>query len=167
MTTLRERLYTSCPFGKAPSFLNYYLDQLARSSGPEGAILRLEVPLSTFGVPSKLNIGRDVIARFAPPDEAYGRQRTAVTWKPEHGGPFPTFNGFLSVEQDERYGSSSLLLAGTYEPPFGFAGKAFDAALGRRIATATAHELLHALRQEIENSWSTAKSKTAEPKGSW
>ena len=165
MTTLRERLYTSCPFGKAPAFLNYYLDQLARNSGTEGAVIRLEVPLSTFGVPSNVNVGRDVIAQFAQPDGTYGRQRTAVTWKPEDGGPFPTFNGFLSVEQDERYGSSSLLLEGTYEPPFGVAGKAFDAVLGRRIATATAHELLHALRQELEDSWSSAQSKTAEPNG--
>jgi hypothetical protein len=157
MTALRERLYVNCPFGKAPSYLNYYLDQLARTGVAEGAILRLEVPLSRFGIPTNLSVGRNVIAHFAPPDETYGLARTAMTWRPEDGGPFPTFTGFLSVEQDERYDSSSLLLEGTYEPPFGVAGKAFDAALGRRIATATALELLHALRREIEDSWSSAK----------
>ncbi|HYK53449.1 MAG TPA: hypothetical protein VEV38_07960 [Candidatus Eremiobacteraceae bacterium] len=162
---MSERLYVNCPFGKTPTFLNYYLDQIARESDADGAILRLEVPLSTFGVPTGLNIARDVIAHFAPPDEAYGLQRTAVTWKPEGGGPFPTFTGHLSVEQDERYGSSSLLLEGSYEPPFGPVGKAFDAALGRRIATATAHELLHALRRTIEDSWNLAKSSAPQTDG--
>lgn len=155
MTAIRERLYVNCPFGKAPSFLNYYLDQLARTTQPEGSILRLEVPLAAFGIPSGLNVHRDVIARFAPPEDAFGAQRTAVTWEPEGGGPFPVFSGFLSVEQDERYGTSSLLLEGTYEPPLGTVGKAFDAAMGRRIALATAHELLHALRRKIEDDWSS------------
>ena len=156
MTSIRERLYVNCPFGKAPSFLNYYLDQLAHTTQPEGSVLRLEVPLALFGVPSGLNVKRDVIARFSPPADSYGAQRTAVTWAPEGGGPFPTFDGFLSVEQDERYGTSSLLLEGEYEPPLGAVGKAFDAAIGRRIALATAHELLHALRRKIEIDWSSS-----------
>ena len=158
MTSLRERIYVNCPFGKAPSFLNYYLDELARSVDADGAILRLEVPLATFGIPSGLSLRRDVVARFSPPQDAYGLQKTAVTWAPEGGGPFPTFNGLLSVEQDERYGTSSLLLEGTYEPPLGLVGKGFDAAMGRRIAAATAHELLGALKRRIEHDWSaTAK----------
>ena len=160
MTAIRERIYVKCPFTKAPSFLNYYLEELAHSTDSGGSILHLELPLATLGIPSGLNIGRDVVAHFAPPDDAYGVQRTAVTWKPEGGGPFPTFTGFINVEQDERYGSSSLLLEGTYEPPLGVAGKAFDAALGRTIATATARELLHALRRKIEDSWSLANAKT-------
>jgi hypothetical protein len=156
MTSIRERLYVNCPFGKAPSFLSYYLDRLARTTQPEGSILRLEVPLALFGIPSGLNVKRDVVATFSPPESSFGLQRTAVAWAPEGGGPFPTFHGYLSVEQDERYGTSSLLLEGEYEPPLGTIGKAFDAAIGRRIALATAHELLHALRRKIETDWSSS-----------
>jgi len=160
MTAIRERQYIKCPFNKAPSFLNNYIERLSRSIDPDGSILRLEVPLAALGIPSGLNIGHDVVAHFAAPDDSYGVQRIAVTWKPEGGGAFPTLTGFISVEQDERYGSSSLLLEGTYEPPFGVAGLAFDAAFGRRIASATAHELLHVLRCKIEDSWSAANAKT-------
>lgn len=156
MSAIHERVYVNCPFNKAPSFLNYYLEELARTTDPAGSILRLQVPLATLGIPTNLNIHRDVVARFAPPDNAYGKQRTAVTWTPEGGGPFPTFTGFISVEQDERYGSSSLLLEGTYEPPLGTIGTAFDAVVGNRIAVATAHELLNALRRRIEDDWSLA-----------
>ena len=160
MTAIRERQYLKCPFNKAPSFLNDYIERLSRAIDPDGSIVHLEVPLAALGIPSGLNIGHDVVAHFGPPDDAFGVQRIAVTWEPEGGGPFPTFTGFISVEQDERYNSSSLLLEGTYEPPFGVTGVAFDAAFGRRIASATAHELLHALRRTIEGSWSSASAKT-------
>jgi len=158
MRTLRERLYVDCPFGKAPSFLNDYLNELARRVNGEQATLRLIVPLEALGLPTGLSLRRDVVAHFSPPQDAYGVQKTAVTWKPEGGGPFPTFTGALSVEQDERYGTSSLYLEDTYDPPLGAIGKGFDAALGRHIAAATARELLGALKRRIEQDWSaTAK----------
>ena len=168
MTSIQERVYVSCPFGKAPSFLNYYLDRLGKASG-DGAVLRLTVPLAEFGIPSGLSVHRDVVAHFEPPDEkVYGLSRTPVRWQPEDGGPFPTFAGVITVEQDERYGSCALVLEGSYEPPLGAVGAAFDVAMGRRIAKRTSRELLRKLRKELEQDWSAAQSdgvKAREPFG--
>ena len=156
MTSIQERVYVSCPFGKAPSYLNYYLDELAKSSGAAGAVLRLSVPLAEFGIPSNLSVSRDVVAQFEPPDEkVYGLARTPVRWKPEGGGPFPDFSGVITVEQDERYGSCALVLEGSYEPPLGAVGEVFDAAMGRRIAKRTARELLRMLHKRLEEDWSS------------
>ncbi len=158
MTSIKERVYVSCPFGKAPSFLNYYLDRLARTSDADGAVLRLAVPLTEFGIPSDVAVHRDVVARFEPPSEKeFGRASTPVRWTPEGGGPFPDFVGAITVEEDERYGSCALVLEGAYEPPLGIVGKAFDAAMGRRIAQRTARELLRVLRRKIETDWSDAQ----------
>ena len=163
MTSIQERVYVSCPFGKAPSYLNYYLDELAKSSGTDGAVLRLSVPLAEFGIPSNLSVFRDVVAAFEPPDEkVYGLARTPVRWKPEGGGPFPDFSGVITVEQDERYGSCALVLEGSYKPPLGTVGEVFDAAMGRRIAKRTARELLRMLRKRLEADWSSAQYRGAD-----
>ena len=151
MARVHERLYVRCPFGKAPSYLAYYLDQLARDGGSAGAVLRLEAPLADVGVPGNLSISRDVVAHFAPVDgDGFGTQETAVDWSPAPGGPFPKFVGVITIEADESYGTCALVLDGTYEPPLGMLGAAFDAAIGQRIANATARELLRSLRDRLE-----------------
>jgi hypothetical protein len=77
-------------------------------------------------------------------------QRIAVTWRPElEQEPFPTFTGTLALEAATPK-ACALVLDGTYEPPFGVAGKVFDAAVGRRIAEATAEELLKEIGGFIE-----------------
>jgi hypothetical protein len=156
MARIQERIYVRCPFGKAPSFLNYYLDELARQGRSEGSVLRLVVPVAELGlgIPGGTEIASDVVAHFVPvDDDTFGIQQTAVDWEPEGGGPFPKFAGFLTIETDEDYNTCSLLLEGAYEPPFGPVGVVFDAALGHRIATVTARELLKAVRRCIENEY--------------
>jgi hypothetical protein len=46
-----------------------------------------------------------------------------------------------------------LVLDGSYEPPLGSAGRIFDAVVGRRIAHATAADLLTHMRDYIEISY--------------
>jgi len=153
MTRIQERIYVRCPYGKAPSYLNSYLDELAKEGGPQGSVLRLVVPVSdlAIGIPGGVKFTHDVIAHFAAvDDDAFGIQQTAVDWEPDGGGPFPKFAGFLTVETDEDYNTCSLLLEGQYEPPLGPVGAVFDVALGHRIASVTARELLKALRRRLE-----------------
>jgi len=78
----------------------------------------------------------------------YGGYRILdVGWKPKHG-PYPEFHGALSISQD-AIEWSRLDLDGEYRPPFGVVGMVFDAALGHRIASATAEELLEKLKAMI------------------
>jgi len=160
MSKISERIYVRCPFGKAPSFLNYYLDELAATGGAGGSVVRLVVPVSDLGlgIPGGAELSRDVIAHFVPvDDDTFGIQQTAVDWEPEGGGPFPKFAGFLTIETDEDYGTCSLLLEGEYEPPLGPVGAAFDAAVGHRIATVTARELLKTVRRRLEVEYLTSQ----------
>ena len=72
--------------------------------------------------------------------------RYNVEWAPETPGPFPLFRGELVVEGMDDYDSFRLLLTGDYTPPLGVVGKSFDAAVGHRVAQATAHDLLDRIR---------------------
>src|SRR5690242_4553254 len=100
MTTIRERIYARCPFGKAPAYLSSYLDELAKQSGVDGSLLRLVVPVKELGlgIPGGAQLAHDVVAHFVPvDDDAFGIRQIAVDWRPEGGGPFPKFAGFLTV----------------------------------------------------------------------
>ena len=146
-----------CPYGRAPVYLDQYFLALERGgSGP--AILRLELPLEELGIPGGAVIGRDVSVSLAAmtwrytmghfsEDERHFEHVTAVVWEPASGGPFPVFRGFLSVQSGEDHGSCKLVLEGDYRPPFGVAGRVFDAVIGRRIARVTARDLLRKLER--------------------
>jgi len=74
----------------------------------------------------------------------------SVTWAPRAGHLFPDFAGALAVERlptPDRFG---LILSGHYEPPLGTFGAAFDIVIGRRVAHATAQDLLRAIVHRIE-----------------
>lgn len=151
LSQIRERMYARCPFGKAPSYLNHYLDGIARDSGGRAGIIHLKVSLADLGLPSGLAIVHDVEACYEPVTETeYGSHDTHIAWAPVGGGPYPSFSGLISIEADETYGSSSLIIEGEYAPPLGLVGKAFDAIVGRRIAEATARELLLQIRASLE-----------------
>jgi hypothetical protein len=46
-------------------------------------------------------------------------------------------------------------LEGGYEPPLGAIGKAFDAAIGHKIAESTADDLLNVIGERIEHDFAT------------
>ena len=71
-----------------------------------------------------------------------------VRWTPEGGGPYPDFSGELSVRQDALRGVV-LELEGSYEPPLGYVGAAFDVIAGSRIAAATAQAVLQLVAEEM------------------
>jgi hypothetical protein len=87
----------------------------------------------------------------------------AIDWKPSTGGPFPSFDGELTIE-NENYDSFWLELRGTYRPPFGVLGSVFDAIAGKRIAAQSARELLAKMASSIEAGFQADEaSKPSEP----
>jgi hypothetical protein len=49
-----------------------------------------------------------------------------------------------------------MRLQGHYDPPFGLAGKIFDAVAGNRIASVTMQRLLDCLIVDVEAKWNVA-----------
>ena len=133
MSTIREFTTVACPFDDVP-------DRLHAHFAGGTAVLPLRVK---FG---DLKIERDVEFHLASKPAYPGYKLLDVSWAPKDGGPYPTFNGTLSVAEDAP-GWSRLEIDGTYSPPFGIAGAAFDAAIGHRIAQGTATELLAELKR--------------------
>ena len=151
MSAIRERVIVGCPYGQAQGYLDYYLRTLGKELRAKAASLRLDVLLSDLGLPGNLVVSRRAVATFAPIiDTNHREHRIAVHWAPEGGGPFPRFSGFIVMEAHESYRTSLLTLEGDYHPPFGVAGKVFDAALGKKIASATARQLLATLQNVLE-----------------
>ena len=76
-------------------------------------------------------------------------------------GPFPLFAGELQVENAEDYDAFWLVLDGSYEPPFGIAGAAFDRIVGVRIATICARNLLAHIAETIESHYGADEARKA------
>jgi hypothetical protein len=82
-------------------------------------------------------------------DPMHFDQPWRIHWTPE-SGLYPQFEGELTVRADETYETSRLELRGSYTPPGGIAGAAFDWVAGARIASSTARALLRHLGDEME-----------------
>ncbi|HTX59095.1 MAG TPA: hypothetical protein VMH02_05405, partial [Verrucomicrobiae bacterium] len=93
--------------------------------------------------PQERSIEKQVSVTVSPgQDPMHLEHPWNVSWTPSGGGPYPDFEGHLTVRADEDYKTCILELEGTYTPPLGAVGAAFDAMIGSRIASATARELL-------------------------
>ncbi len=152
MAHLHEGLLVRWPAAQVPSYLEWYMDQLAVPNATPGT-LELKLPGDVLGVPGGVSIGREVVATYAPAGDELDRQQQQLSlhWSPKHGGAFPTFKGSLTLHA-EPGGRCFLSLTGDYEPPFGPAGQVFDMALGHRIAQETARELLRRIKDVMEES---------------
>ena len=133
MGNIREFTTVACPFDEVPDRLYAHFD-----GGDAVLPLRLR-----FG---DLRVERDVNFRLQTKPAYPGYRLLDVSWTPKDGGPYPRFDGTLSVAEDGA-GWSRIEIDGSYRPPFGIAGAAFDAAVGQRIAQATASELLAELKR--------------------
>jgi hypothetical protein len=133
MGNIREFTTVACPFDEVPDRLYAHFD------GTDAVLpLRLR-----FG---DLRVERDVNFHLQTKPAYPGYRLLDVSWTPKDGGPYPSFSGTLSVAEDGA-GWSRIEIDGSYRPPFGIAGAAFDAAVGQRIAQATASELLAELKR--------------------
>src|SRR6185312_6272164 len=127
MSTISVKVPVAAPVASAGRFLESYLATLPERKGSVRMTLRA----------GGLERSAMVTLRLArrPQDMA---PRYGVHWEAEAGGPYPTFDGILSVEGGDDYDEFRLALHGTYQPPLGIVGQAFDTVLGKRIAEQTA-----------------------------
>jgi hypothetical protein len=150
MTHLNSSKTLTCPWVRAIAYFDRYLTGLPQSERAEEHELRLRVPLASLGLPGQFAIDQDVVASFAPLTDPQGLDHgISVGWTPVGNAALPTFRGSLHITA-EAVKSSVIVLDGDYEPPLGALGKMFDAAVGRRIAEATADELLKTIAERIE-----------------
>jgi hypothetical protein len=133
MSTIHDFTTVPCSFDEVP-------DRLHAHFVGDAAVLPLRV---RFG---DLKIERDVEFHLKSKPAYPGYKLLDVSWAPKDGGPYPSFAGTLSVAEDAT-GWSRIEIDGTYSPPFGIAGAAFDAAVGHRIAQGTVTELLAELKR--------------------
>jgi hypothetical protein len=136
---------------RALHYLDRYLAHLGWSERSNVVTLRLRVPLGVPDPGLDLAIDKEVVAQLERSSKHRGlEERIGVAWQPEkEQEPFPKFNGSLSLGAATPK-ASALTLDGDYDPPLGVAGKIFDAVFGRRIAEATAEQLLKEIGDFIE-----------------
>ena len=134
-TDLYERRFVECPYQRARAYLAESLQAWAQSG--QTGVVTLRLPMAGIEVQKNVVVGVAIGT-----DPMHFDQPWKLHWTPESGGPYPDFDGELTVRADEDYTSAVLELRGGYEPPGGAAGVAFDWALGSRIASATAQALL-------------------------
>ena len=148
MSTLFHRRYLACPYDRARRVVEETLRGLATTGRPVIQHLRVPIP----GRDGDSFVEKDVSVTYGVGiDPLHFDQPWTVHWKPADGGPFPDFNGTLTVRADEDYTTCALELRGTYEPPLGVPGALFDTVLGSRIASATAREYLKEMGTQIED----------------
>lgn len=153
MSELLERRFVLCPYHLAKGYLGRLI--APRVSHPSTLMLALDVPGGQL-------VKHVVVTYEAAIDPMHFDEPWRVHWEPQRG-PYPVFDGELTVRADEKYESCLLELRGAYAPPGGALGVAFDAVVGKHIAGPTAEALLDRLGAEIEASYARdEKSKAGE-----
>lgn len=140
MSKLSETIVVGCPYNLAKQFL---ADAMQTALDKPG-VMTVRVPLGA------LDVAKDVTVSVSPgADPMHFDQPWTLHWSPAGGGPYPDFDGEMTVRADEDYTSCLLELEGGYRPPGGALGEAFDAVAGRKIASATARALLEKIGAEM------------------
>lgn len=140
MSDLLERRFVLCPYNLAQGYL---ADIVGRRTGTRG-------PLTlTLALPGAELLKEVVVTYDAAVDPMHFDQPWHAHWTPK-AGPYPDFDGELTVRADETYASCLLELQGSYRPPGGALGAAFDRTVGHHIAKATAQALLQRIGAELE-----------------
>ena len=147
-TRIRDHISVRCHVDEVQRRLERYFRQRENSAGV--AHLRLRVPL--HGLPGlkglALEHGVRVIARRER-DEQNLNDLIRISWEPEGDGPFPRFAGTLVTWAEHNPTRSFIEIDGTYTPPLGVPGEAFDEAVGHAIATRTVRAFLEDVARDI------------------
>lgn len=134
MTDILVRDTIAYSFERAAAELEHYMNQRRHANGDIVATLHLD--LSTLGIPGAPAIGHDVHMQFAPELDKTG-PHYRIAWHPVPSGPYPSFHGTMRLVPKRDTRMTTLEVSGSYEPPLGVLGAAFDRVIGRRIAAAT------------------------------
>lgn len=149
VTDLNLKRPVVCPISEAPVFLERFFDAYAVDGT---AVLALRVPIVLPGLPLMM-LARDCVVSLTRVHERGSMTVSyAVDWAAVAGGPFPQFHGTISVPNAEDYEHCFVALDGTYKPPLGRLGEAFDRTIGRAIAESTGRDLLERIGDFIEQS---------------
>ncbi len=161
MTELFEKTTIACPLAQAANQVDRFFAHYTDSEGNAHVPLRLS--LHVPGRTAPIVFEAMVIATLAAHREpGLLAPRYRLTWTPaDHAESYPAFEGELRVEGQD-YESFDLAIAGRYTPPLGIAGAAFDFAVGRFIASATARDLLERIRSDVESAFATAELRKRE-----
>ena len=156
MSEISESRIVRCPYNLARG----YLAQSAGARAASGAAGSLTLTLSIPGGELVKNV---VVTYGSAVDPMHFDEPWHIHWEPR-SGPYPVFDGELTVRADETYETSRLELQGTYNPPGGTLGVAFDRVVGKRIAAATAQALLERIGGEMESRYAAdEKAKESSP----
>ncbi len=81
-------------------------------------------------------------------DHSRQHEAFSFTWHGSGWLPLPVIHGFITVRPNGQL--TQLRLEGQYVPPFGIAGRVFDAALGRRVAQLAIQRLADEMASFVE-----------------
>jgi hypothetical protein len=149
-TRITQRTLVQCPVGQADLRVADFFRAHSTTDGGESQLsLWVDAGLARLPVPVRLT--RSVTVSITPAHRV-GEMAPSyhVTWAPAQRGPFPLFDGSLCVEGTDNYDAFYLVLEGSYQPPLGIVGAAFDVILGARIASLCTRNLLALIAEEIE-----------------
>ena len=140
MSKISETIVVGCPYHMAQQFL---ADALRKPFDKPGT-MTVRVPLGG------IDVAKDVLATVTEgADPMHFDQPWKVHWSPVGGGPYPDFDGEITVRADEDYTTCLLEIQGEYRPQGVALGEAFDAVVGRKVASATARALLDQLAHDL------------------
>jgi hypothetical protein len=154
MSTLREEIDVACPFHFLMHHAERYFSVHRRGQTP--GTFTLAVDVAKIGLPAKVRAQHDVRIKIAKRKSPEGADTIELNWDPDDRY-VPAFAGLLAGERLQE-GGSRLVLSGAYQAPLGSWGAVFDSVLGRRIAAATANELLHDIKRFVESDYAMALS---------
>lgn len=137
MTTVRATRFVECPFS---AVIDYAEEALRRRQD----IIVSAAPAFGELVHVTARISDDVS------DPVRRHDALLLAWRP-YSPLFPDFHGALTVRPQGR--GAWLRIQGSYEPPLGVAGRAFDSLVGRRIAYLTLTRLLREIAHSAERRW--------------
>ncbi len=145
MRRLTRSVTVKAPASFARAFMNtYFLD---RGAQPSSADLALRFPLPAFIVEG-LTVEKRVRVKVAYAAYAGDGRPMMLSWEPLGNRALPSFSGTLMATPQTEM-TCSLEIAGSYAPPGGIAGIAFDQIVGVRIARATVDALLEEFEHKI------------------
>jgi hypothetical protein len=155
-TTIYERQLTHCPYVRARGYLHESIQAAVQQRAPTVLPLRATLPFVEGA------LEKDVLVTYGPGEDPMRFDEPwRVHWTPEGGGPYPDFDGELTVRADESYRRAILELRGDYNPPLGTFGHAFDLVIGSKIAARTARALLQTIAQSMETRFAAEEQRKA------
>lgn len=140
MSAIVERELVHAPLAAAGGFLEAFFASHAAAKGGGARVILHAGSAAHSAIVTLKSTHR--------PEDMTPRYR--VHCEAEGSGPYPIYDGELSIGADMDYDAFWLVLDGAYAPPGGAAGKIFDAVAGHGIAIAAARGLLTEISAEIE-----------------